>query len=263
MPELLKPLPDQPTVGCVCSTFGRVTTERDVRWVINETVQCFHDQDYPKKVLYILNDTPGQPIVYNHPDVRVINYPARFPTLGTKRNAAVQSAYGCDLLCVWDDDNISFPWRISTAVTEFLQSDPQTGYLAERVFWFSTHNSKYKLETYGRHGLTASAFYRRDVALDVPHQERIESDEDLLLYADIERAGYKIASYIRPAEQAALIYRWAFDVRHLSGFGPSGYEVLGRQKFPQVPVAIRPKLTQDYVAVTRDKLRTGDYQVQG
>ena len=74
-------------------TYGRYAGEEaDHTVLIEEAVESFLRQDYLRKELVILNDTPGQVIEFDHPRVKIINWPERYPTLGEKRNAAATFA---------------------------------------------------------------------------------------------------------------------------------------------------------------------------
>lgn len=94
-----------PLVSCVMPTYGRPD-------YVAESIAMFLAQDYPAKELIILNNCPGQKLLGDFPDVRIFNSEARWPTLGEKRNAAIELAQG-QYIAVWDDDDIYMPWRLS------------------------------------------------------------------------------------------------------------------------------------------------------
>jgi glycosyltransferase involved in cell wall biosynthesis len=94
-----------PELSCVCLTYGRPA-------VLEEAIHSFLQQDYQgTKELVILNDYEDQILEFDHPEVRVINVPRRFRTVGEKRNAAVALCRH-DLLFVWDDDDLYLPHRL-------------------------------------------------------------------------------------------------------------------------------------------------------
>ena len=112
--ETLKPTFDRlPKVSCIMPTFGRPE-------LVSEAVWCFHSQDYQNKELVLVNDCAGQTFIGNWPNVRIINLQSKFATLGEKRNYAIDQSSG-DVLFVWDDDDISLPWRLSFTITEMLR----------------------------------------------------------------------------------------------------------------------------------------------
>src|SRR5947208_5700304 len=114
-----------PPVSCICPTYARPE-------VLEEAIYSFLRQDYPgKKELIILNDYDQQTLAFEHPEVRVINVPTRFRTVGEKRNAAVALA-SHDLLFVWDDDDIYLPHRLSFSVARF---ERKKGFFKPDLAW--------------------------------------------------------------------------------------------------------------------------------
>jgi predicted O-methyltransferase YrrM len=118
-------LGDQPCVSCIMPTYGRPK-------LVPESVAMFLAQDYRNKELIILNDCPGQEFVASLPGVLVINDPARHPTLGEKRNAAIEAARG-SLIAVWDDDDVYLPWRLSYCVKRMQEL--RTPFLLPHEYW--------------------------------------------------------------------------------------------------------------------------------
>ncbi|GIX04968.1 MAG: hypothetical protein KatS3mg114_0837 [Planctomycetaceae bacterium] len=94
-----------PLVSCIMPTYGRPD-------YVGESIAMFLAQDYPAKELIVLNDCPRQKLTGDFPGVRIVNVDARWPTLGEKRNAAIELANG-EYVAVWDDDDVYLPWRLS------------------------------------------------------------------------------------------------------------------------------------------------------
>ncbi len=63
--------------------------------------------------------------------MRVVNVPARFVSIGDKRNAGVDLARG-ELIAPWDDDDISLPWRLALPVERLGDAY----YFNPRCYWF-------------------------------------------------------------------------------------------------------------------------------
>lgn len=120
----------KPLVSCICPTYNRFP---EMGFLLEESVECFLRQDYPEKELIIINDCPGQELVCKQPDVVVLNVPVRYSSMGTKRNAAILAAKG-NLICMWDDDDISLPWRLSFSV-EMLGSGTSFNPKCQYVRW--------------------------------------------------------------------------------------------------------------------------------
>ena len=84
-------------------------------------MESFLRQDHPDKELLILNDTPGQKLVFEHPQVRIFNAQRRFPDLSAKIQYMIDRAAG-DVFCRWDDDDLSLPWRLSYSLERLVGS---------------------------------------------------------------------------------------------------------------------------------------------
>ncbi|MBV7332940.1 glycosyltransferase [Chloroflexi bacterium TSY] len=88
-----------PPVSCICPTYGRVA-------LLEEAIYSFLRQDYPgEKELIVLNDFAEQTLEFDHPEVRIVNLPKRFHSVGEKYKAAAALATH-DLVFVWHDDDI-------------------------------------------------------------------------------------------------------------------------------------------------------------
>jgi glycosyltransferase involved in cell wall biosynthesis len=116
----------QPAVSCICLTYVRPE-------LLEEAICSFLQQEYggPKELI-VLNDYAKQTLIFDHPEVRVINLPRRFRAVGEKMNAAVALA-SHNLLFVWDDDDIYLPHRLSFSVEHF---DPKKGFFKPNQAWF-------------------------------------------------------------------------------------------------------------------------------
>lgn len=85
-------------ISCVCLTFGRTA-------LLEEALESFLRQDYPDKELVIFNTLVAQKLQFSHPQVKVVNHPARPSTIGETRNLAIEACSG-ELLLTYDDDDI-------------------------------------------------------------------------------------------------------------------------------------------------------------
>ena len=129
----------RPLVSCLCCTYGRPV-------FLGESIRCFLDQDYNNKELIILNDQEGVHLkVYPYlPDnIRIYEHPNRFPSLGQKRNYLKSLARG-KYCCIWDDDDLYVPFRISESVY-FIEQNPDCDILKPKDAFISIGNEKYKV----------------------------------------------------------------------------------------------------------------------
>lgn len=96
-------------VTCVC-----LTTHPKRAGYLPDALRSYRQQTHPTRELVVVND--GAPLVSRAADVRVYNLPphpeGRRWTIGEKRNVGVRAARGA-WLATWDDDDVSFPERLS------------------------------------------------------------------------------------------------------------------------------------------------------
>ena len=102
-----------PLVVCVTPFFGRAS-------LFSNVLGCFESQDYPNRILLVSNDTGIGLEVASPADVRVLNTPVRFPSLGAKRNHMREMAIslGAKYVSHWDDDDFYCPSFLREGVAE-------------------------------------------------------------------------------------------------------------------------------------------------
>ena len=129
-----------PLVTCLCCTFNRPI-------LLGESIKCFLDQDYDNKEMIILNDQEGVTLkLENCPEnIIIINHPKRFGSLGEKRNYLKSLARG-EYCCIWDDDDLSTPFRISESVY-FMQQYPEYDIIKPKDGFVSLDDKDYKVGT--------------------------------------------------------------------------------------------------------------------
>lgn len=194
-------------VSCMCLTYGRT-------WLLEEAIYSFLNQDYDgKKELVILNDFVLQELVFDHPLVRVINFPYRFGSIGEKRNYCA-SLCRYDNLMVWDDDDIYLSHRLS--------------YSAERFYCYFKPNLAFILNDDilsgpQRNLYHSSGVWSRELFHLVGRYTEMNSGQDI----DLERRFWNIPGvsiYDINVSDIYYIYRWSgIGSYHLSGFGKDNY----------------------------------------
>jgi hypothetical protein len=197
-----------PPVSCICLTYARPE-------LLEEAIESFLRQDYrgPKELI-VLNDYAAQTLVFAHPEVRVINLPRRFRTVGEKMNAAVALA-SHDLLFVWDDDDIFLPHRLSFSVERF---DPRKGFFkADRAWFWNDAALSGPVKNLFHVG---SCWSRR--LFDAVRGYPAEGNGSDLLFE--QRLARQFPGSVRPdaiaPEEIYYLYRWGgTGSYHLSAFG--------------------------------------------
>ena len=95
-------------ISVLTSTYNRVEK-------LNELIYSFLKDTYEDKELIIVNDLPEQELIFDHPQVRIINMPSRFESLGEKRNFLLEMASG-EYVTFADDDDIFLPHHLTRFV---------------------------------------------------------------------------------------------------------------------------------------------------
>lgn len=242
----------EPLVTCLLPVFNRYPAHGHL---VEEAVESFLRQDWPRKELILCNDTPGQELVFDHNEVRVFNRTDRFERLALKLRWMIEQASG-GLLCRWDDDDISLPWRLSVSVEQLgdaLEWHPCN-------YWYTPASGPQMDVRHGNDHI--QAIWRRELLAKIPGG-----------YPDVAWSGYEdqafagalrsigmhgAATFLRP-EQMYYLYRWGVSPTHLSGTGGEAkmqafYQQLGQQPIAAGPFEIVPHWRRDYVAWTRAKL---------
>lgn len=225
-------------------TYGRLDSENDCTYLVNEALESFLRQDYPNKELILLNDTPEQKYAFSHPQVRVINAKSRYKSLGAKRNASLDLAGG-ELSFIWDDDDISLPWRLSQAVAAFAED--KAVYMGPHGHWHQSGNSMLQYTESGGWGLMAGGVFRTKQVRLVRYRDDDNVGEDQSLCMRLGRKGYRVSNYVTGREDAPIIYRWNHGCGNISAHIENGFERKARRTFPKTTIQLDPYWREDYV----------------
>jgi glycosyltransferase involved in cell wall biosynthesis len=230
-------------VSCLCPSYNRAPHSLSL---VEEAIESFLRQDYPCKELVVLNDTPGQRLRCDHPEVRIVNTDFRCASLGEKRNLMAGLATG-ELLCVWDDDDISLPWRLSTAVR--LLGDAE--YYNAGAYWFLDG-----ADLHHDHRMGVSYFtsvYRKSAYLELGGTPDISMGEDAAMDQKLREACRVAAASPLPLDQWYYLYRWGPSPCHLSSVpGDTYYAALGTVPIVRGEFRLQPRWQRDYVALTQN-----------
>lgn len=248
-------LTNPPPVSCLCPTYGRVE-------LLEEAIYAFLQQDYPgQKELIVLNDYDQQTLIFDHPEVRIINLPRRFHSVGEKYKAAVALATH-DLLFVWHDDDIYLPHRLSFSVAQCEQGK---AFFKANSAWFWNDGKLSGPEQNIFHG---GSCWRRDLFRQTHGYPHLGHQYDLeferLCAAQAPNA--MVVATVKP-EELYYIYRWkGTGSYHLSAMGADEQapqkvvtyiaQQAARGLIPQGEVRLQPHWNSDYGALIQAQLTT-------
>lgn len=242
-----------PKVSCVCPTFARA-------YLLEEAIESFHRQDYPgEKELIICNDFVEQELIYDHPEVKVINLKERCKTLGEKKNKTCSFATG-ELLLTWEDDDIHLPGRI-TRMVKSLQ-DSKREFVFEGPYFVLYGGKMYKKDTrtQGTHIITKRLFEAS------PKYPLMNSGQD----TEFNKILQRYIGYVLPTckEEPQFLYRFSTGKAHISQYGrdqkdkKSGYELFLEQakqsvklkKEPGGKYVLKPHWSKDWIEEVKNVL---------
>lgn len=236
-------------ISCLCPTSNRFPQSAHL---LEEAVESFARQDRPKESeLVILNDAPGQTLVCDVPDVRVVNLPFRMPNLGAKFNLLVELSRG-DILLPWEDDDISLPMRINQAVAR----------LGDKSYWkppqvfFLDHCGLHIHHNVGvRHH---ASVFTREAWKKVGGYPLVSGNQDAIM--DHLLGGRFLPAYpsgLQPSEWQ-YIYCWGRSDFHLSGHQnlELAWKEYGNRPIAKGVFKIEPKWHRDYGSMVRLALTT-------
>ncbi len=243
----------KPPVSCMCLTYGRPH-------LLEEAIASFLRQDYEgPKELIVLNDLADQALVFDHPDVHVINVGKRFATVGEKRNATA-ALCSHDILFVWDDDDIYLPWRITYSIEMF---DPGRMFFKPSQAFILNDG---QLQGPNRNLFHSGGCWHRKLFKKVRGYATMGSGQDLEIEQRMEKLHVGKGKNFNgiPLDKIYYLYRWkGTGSFHLSAFGkdkagqPTGNDKVAhyigdKLKNGEVPsgrVELQPQWKQDYVGL--------------
>lgn len=225
---------------CICPTYGRVPFDLIC---MQECIYWFTRQEFPEAELLIVNDAPGQEFVCTVQNVRVINHPTRFTSLGEKYNYCVQESRGKFIL-PWEDDDISLPNRIRQSVDK-LGSIYE--YWNPRGSWYEASS---KLHHNHPQGVNHNAsIYRKHYAQRNPYAASNTQD------ADFDSQAIRQARCNRDCltpKQWHYVYRWGHtSAGHLSGHARVNEAYAAWRKPVHGTFFLHPRMHRDYYKDTQ------------
>lgn len=230
------------SVSCLCPTYGRPH-------LLEEAIESFLRQDYEgEKELVILNDMPDQKLVFDHPEVRIINILEEYEHVGEKRNHLLREAHN-EIIFPWDDDDICLPHRISLSLKKMEQKRWSSFYKLRNVFLSRKNVLVSNDLNYGASYHATSAF-RLDISKGYAAQN---TGEDLTFEWNI-RGIDGVGEETGSDELPYYIYRWGNICYHLSGYnyrGPITEKIkymIANGKLPGGRIVLEPKWKKDYLA---------------
>ncbi len=184
--------PKKQKASCFCATYGRPR-------ILEEAIQSFLRQDYDgEKELIILNDHPDQHLVFDHPEVKIINVKDRITPLGKKFNDVAALCSG-EVLFVWEDDDIYLSNRISYSMAHLNQGLFHTG----QGFFEKSQHDIVASKNYFHCNLAVNKTLFWSVG-GYPETDRSRNDVDIFKLLDV----FRLQQLVQWSE-VFYLYRWS------------------------------------------------------
>lgn len=260
-------------VSCLLPTFNRMT---QFPWLLNEALESYLRQDYKgEKELIICNDTPGQTLLFKHPEVRIINCHDRFPTLGAKIQFMIDHAEG-DYICRWDDDDISLPWRLSCSMghicgmtlhhREFnpLNQSPVRLEWRPENHWYDEAGKIYHTLHPGNTHIMA--VWHRNIlgTLTYPSRPCPSGHEDQTFNQYLWSRGYPRHGTVLPFADIFYLYRFGTGAQHLTANDmQQKYQEIGKAYIQQGNFTLSPYWREDHIARAADAAKQQEALTSG
>ena len=239
-------------VSCLCITYNRAPNKL---YLLNEAVHSFLQQSWPDKELVIINDCPGQTLIFDHPQVSVINLPIRCRSYGEKMALAVTLSKG-DFLTPWDDDDISLPMRIEIAMDTLMRLKAQ--HYKSHGQWFLNKSGLTNMNSFVGHN---NALFTRSMYVKAKGYEPFSLGADAHLDREMRRLEPPAVNEMSK-DKWQYIYRWGVSGSHLSAsYDPKDTEA-GWRKCGEMPVEkgtfhIEPQWLYNYSRLTAQAAASG------
>jgi hypothetical protein len=238
-----------------CLTYGRVES-------LEESLYSFLIQEYngPKEMV-IINDYPEQTLIYNHPNVKIINLPYTFEFLGDKENFATEQCSG-DIIMQWDDDDLALPNHLSN-VKKFFKKDSDLLHWQKGIF-INGYNIQ-DITSLGNSGIV----YSKKIWKHIGGYPKENAGYDMSFVIKIKSVSTNIILASPPEEEVSWMYGWGNGVYHCSGMGadvPSRPNIVERHtayieslrkegKIPTGEVILNPRWKHNYKQKFKDFLQ--------
>ena len=240
---------NKPPISCVCMTYGRT-------WLLAEAIESYLRQDYAgTSELLIVNDFEGLTLLLTtsgckpNQSIRVVNLPHRMTSLNDKFDFGVKLAVH-ELVCMWDDDDISLPHRLSQSAQAWHDMG-QPGYLS--------HSHHYNLDAGKRptiipRGIHGADMFTRTAYLALGGSSG-EGHNDENFVAKAKEDG--IFDVHDNGQAPAYVYRWGGITAHHSCYARDVAtcmrkfhdDVIQDRRFVKGKVKVVPAWAQDYAEV--------------
>lgn len=234
----------KPFISCIALTYARA-------WLLEEAIQCFLNFHYEgRKELIVLNTFSDQELIFNHPEVKIINSEVRPFSIGETRNMAIGASSG-EFLVTMDDDDKFGSNHLENMVRGFDISIHDWTRLSHQ-FYLEGHQIK---------GITSGSpnvvGYTRRAWESVGGFLGMNVGEDQTFVSRVTSKFQGVKVELE-RKDVSFFYQWQNEAFHVSGHGDAGNatalqesesfakEQVKRKNMPIGKITLVPKLLANY-----------------
>ena len=243
------------SISCKTTTYGRIS-------YLEEMLESFLRLKYKgKKEMLIVNDYEKQTLIFDHPEVRIINRKETFKTIGEKENFAVDNCK-YNTVAVMDDDDICMPNHLQN-INKYFHGN-------ELLHWQNgiamVSHKIAAIRSLGNAGIV----YTKDIWKKVGGFPKHNGGNDTRFINKILASGAKVQKAFPPNDEVSFVYTWGGGSYHQSGLGddegrPEEEQVVERHKrhiegerkagnIPTGIIELKPHWNRDYEQMLKDYL---------
>lgn len=205
--------------------------------ILEEAIQSYLLQQYGASEMVVINDSPEVQYVFNHPNVRIINHPERFTSVGKKLEWGYKQCIHPYIYRL-DDDDLLAPGALKIVEEEVAKSPGYQIYRSKGHYLFDSNVYK------GIHGSINNGNVYTRKFLDGIRFPNLSGDEDMYITF---RTNANICEY----DRITMIYRWGMNTYHISGMGiqpPSMIQIRTDRLVEKEKgvIDLTPKFNKDY-----------------
>lgn len=208
--------------------------------ILEEAIQSFLSNNIEDCEMVIINDCPDVQYIFEHPNIRVINCPERFNSIGKKLQWGFEQCRG-EFIYRLDDDDLLTSWAMDL-VREQVKNEGDI-FRCKGAYFFQ-NNTYFDLMDNINNG---NCYSKRFIeGIEFPDVSIIE--DHILTF----KSGGRI--FTDNSDRFTMIYRWGQQTYHISALGVENAQnsdlLLGQIKEmsnkEQGTIILRPHFDNDY-----------------
>jgi glycosyltransferase involved in cell wall biosynthesis len=195
-----------------------------------------HEED---SEMVIINDSVEVEYIFNHPNVRIINHPTRFSSVGKKLEWGFKQCKG-DWIYRLDDDDLLSPWALDVN-KNYRMENPTKDIVRDESHYFFSQNEYQGLSSSINCGNCYSKEYIKSVGSII---DKSIGEDNWLTFMN------KADIHIGNTGKYTMIYRWGMNTYHISGMGDKPnediYRITDKSNKESGVIHLNPKFNEDY-----------------